>query len=103
MSKSILYCGEPLNGHLKLPVEVTVGLLNVFASANEVMAAIAYASKFMQESLLRGEQFAMFECSGVPIIATLVEDAEDWHILLEPCVPATFHRDGKDNQCTSPL
>jgi hypothetical protein len=101
MSKSILYCGEVLNGHMKLPVEVTVGLLNALVNAEEVMAAIAYASKFMQASLLRGEQFTIFECAGVPIIATLVEDSEDWHILLEPCVPSTFQK--KDASCTSPL
>lgn len=90
MAQSIPYDGGPLNGLISLPMEVSVEMLNATLTASAAMAAIAYASKFLSESLRRGEQTTLYECSGVPLIASLIEDDDGWHVLIEPVTPAAF-------------
>lgn len=90
MATRIPYDGGPLNGLIGLPMEVSVEMLNATLTGGAAMAAIAYASKFLAESLRRGEQTVLYECSGVPLIASLVEDENGWYVLVEPVTPAAF-------------
>lgn len=59
------------------------------------LAAMAYASKFLSEGIRAGASCAIFECSGVEIIATIEEDGEDWNIMLECCSADAIRRNEK--------
>jgi hypothetical protein len=101
MAKSIRCDGGPLTGVIRLPVEVTVELLNALVTGEAALAAIAYATKWLSESLRRGQQFTIFECSGITIIATLQEYEDGWFVLVEPCNAAAFTKKGEEC-CSQP-
>lgn len=61
------------------------------------LAAMAYASKFLSESIRAGENCTIFECGGIEILATIEEEDNDWHIMLECCSVAAFQRN--ENTC----
>jgi hypothetical protein len=101
MGKSIRYDGGPLNGIIQLPVNTTVELLNALESAGAAMAAISYATMWLSQAMRRGQQFTIFECAGVTIIATLQEDADGWAVLVEPCNASAFRSKGTEEQCST--
>jgi hypothetical protein len=86
---------------IKLPVEVTVELLNVLVTGEAALAAISYATMWLSQAMRQGQQFTVFECSGVTIIATLQEHGDGWAVLVEPCTPAAFTRKGEEC-CSQP-
>jgi hypothetical protein len=96
MAQMVRYDGGPLNGIIKLPVMVTVELLNVLVTGDAAMAAISYATMWLAESLRMGQQFIIFECKGVSVIATLQEDEDGWSVLVEPCSVSAFTGKGED-------
>lgn len=99
MAQSIRYDGGPLNGIIKLPVQVTVELLNALETAAAAMAAISYATMWLSKAMRQGQQYTVFECAGIQIIATLQEDEAGWGVLVEPCAAAAFTRKG-DESCS---
>lgn len=101
MAQSIRYDGGPLNGIIKLPVEITVELLNALATGEAAMAAISYATMWLSEAMRQDQQFTIFECSGVAIIATLQENEDGWTVLVEPCDASAFRPKGTGGKCNS--
>jgi hypothetical protein len=91
---------QQLTGLIALPIELTVETMNALEDCGAIMAAISYATKYLSESLRRREQFAIFECANVTLIATLVEYEDGWQIFLEPCTPKTFMREKLEGVCT---
>ena len=80
----VKYDGGPLNGIIRLPVQVTVELLNALVTADAAIAAMAYGALWLGEKLRRGQLYTIYECRGVNTMATLHDDTEGWFVLVEP-------------------
>ncbi len=87
-----------MNPAFQLPVLISGELMDALGTEETALAAMAYATKFLAESIREGgPSSAIFECSGVEIIATVEEGNEGWYVMVECCNAAAFKRKG--NTC----
>ena len=90
-----------MNGIIRLPVEVTVELLNALVTGEAAMAAVSYGTRWLADKLRRGQKWTIYECRGVTVIASLEENDDGWFILFGPYVPNTFKAKGPGGKCYS--
>lgn len=76
------------DGIIRLPVEITCGLLNELGSTGAAVAAMAYGTLWLADNLRQGQTCVGYECQGVTVSASLEEDAEGWHVLVGLCSEA---------------
>ena len=85
MAQIMRLYGETYDGIIRLPTEVTFELLDALGSAAATSAATAFGKRWLADSRRLGQTKVTFDCQGVSIIASLKEDAEGWHVLVEVC------------------
>jgi hypothetical protein len=85
MAKIMRIYGETYYGIIRLPTEVTFELLDALGSAGTASTALAFGKRWLAYSLRLGENMVTFDCHGVRTIASLKEDADGWHVLMEVC------------------
>ena len=102
MGQMIRNDGGTTNGIIRLPVEVTVELLNALLTDDAAMAAVSYGTRWLADKLRRGQIRTIFECRGVTVIATLEENDNGWFMLLGQYAPDTFKTKGPGEKCYYP-
>ena len=93
MAQLMRLYGEASDGIIRLPVEITCGLLNELGSTGAAVAAMAYGKRWLADSLRQGQTCAIYECQDVSIVARLEEDEDGWHVLVGLCTEATVDVD----------
>lgn len=99
----LLRCEEyrPLNPILGIPAQISIELMNALGEHNVIMAAISYASKWLAQSLRKGNDYTVYECKDVQIIATLEQDESGWYVQIDPCEPDSHKQ--KESVCKEPV